>query len=248
MAAASDQTLRRVAVATLDQLERLLPADPSSTARDQCGQVLFLLTDALQTLGFGSNTRPGSLAEHLVDRHHAEAGIRELIRAVIGSDTPASLLPQANRLLADLRAELSGAALPAVVTSLFGTVRLVDYLRGVLIEAVACALRCNCEVAPKAVTEAARALTSVLGTRYPGSVIEVRVPPAAAVQLGAFGAGPSHTRGTPPNVVEMDPTTFVALATGVTDWGRELAEHRVAASGAQVDALARMLPVISLAR
>lgn len=256
MAAASDQTLRRVASATLDQLEHLLPAEggrtsphlPPSTARDQCGQILFLLTDALQTLSCGTNTRPGSLSDHLIARQQAESSIRELTRSVVGSDPAFTLVPQAEHLIADLRSELASTTLPAVVDSLFGTVRLVDYLRGVLIESVASALRFRCQVMPKALTEATRALTAVLGARYPGAAIEVRVPPAAAVQLGAFGAGPSHTRGTPPNVIEMDPTTFVALATGTKDWARELAEHRVSASGAQIDALARMLPVITLVR
>lgn len=256
MAAASDQTLRRVAAATIDQLEQLLPAGggrtsaqlPPSTARDQCGQMLFLLTDTLQTLGCGTNTRPGLLSDHLIDRQHAESSIRELIRSVVGNDAASTLAPQAERLMADLRAELGSGHLPAVVESLFGTVRLVDYLRGVMVEAVTSAMRFRCEVVPKALTESARTLTSVLGARYPGAVIEVRVPPAAAVQLGAFGAGPSHTRGTPPNVVEMDPATFVAIATGVKVWSKELAEHRISASGAQVDALERMLPVINLAR
>ena len=256
MAAASDQTLRRVASATVEQLGHLLPPDggraspqmPPSTARDQCGEMLFLLTDALQTLDSGTNTRPGSLSQHLTDRQHAEVTIRDLTDSVVGHDEAQSLVPQPDRLMADLRSELSGTALPAVVTSLFGTVRLVDYLRGVLIESVASALRFRCTVSPRALTESARALASVLGARYPGAVIEVRIPPAAAVQVGAFGAGPSHTRGTPPNVVEMDPVTFVSLATGLKDWNSELSAHRVSASGAQIDSLARMLPVIKLVR
>ncbi|MGO1384775.1 MAG: sterol carrier family protein [Arachnia sp.] len=52
-----------------------------------------------------------------------------------------------------------------------------------------------------------------LGKRHPGASIEVRVPPFAAVQIG-FDSGPTHTRGTPPNVVEMEPNIFIDLATG----------------------------------
>ncbi|WP_258040433.1 sterol carrier family protein, partial [Streptomyces sp. SM9] len=40
-----------------------------------------------------------------------------------------------------------------------------------------------------------------------------RVPPYAVVQCVA---GPRHTRGTPPNVVETDPLTWVRLAAGRT--------------------------------
>ena len=72
-----------------------------------------------------------------------------------------------------------------------------------------------------------RAGCALLGERYPGASIEVRVPPFAAVQIG-FGAGPKHTRGTPPNVVEMDGETFAALATGRLAW----ADATVRSSGA----------------
>lgn len=58
-----------------------------------------------------------------------------------------------------------------------------------------------------------RAACSRLGELHGGRSIEVRVPPFAAVQLG-FGTGPRHTRGTPPNVVELDASTFLALITG----------------------------------
>ncbi|MGA4508233.1 sterol carrier family protein [Propionibacteriaceae bacterium G1746] len=256
MAAASDQTLRRVATAFIDQIAAVIPDAtrlgsaqlPASTAREQCGQVLFLLTDALQTVDCPSNTRPGSLSDHLADRHHAEKAIRDVIRSVIGHDTADLLMPQARRLLIDLRARLLTQPVPAIVESLFGTVRFVDYLRGALVEAVALGLRFRCEVLPVAASESARALATVLTARHPGGAIELRVPPAVAVQLGAFGEGPQHTRGTPPNVVETDAVTFVALATGLREYGGELARHTVSASGAHAGAVARMLPVINLMR
>ena len=256
MAARTDQTLRRVAAAALDQIQALAPDAsevssarvPPTTARDHLGQVLYLLTDVLQTLERPTNTRAGSLAEHLADRQHAEATIRELIRSVVGTDSPESLLPQVHRLIADLKARLGAPDLPAAVESLFGVVKLVDYLRGALIEAAASAMRFRQPIVPAAAVEATRALTMVLGARFPGAVLELRVPPAAAVQLGAFGAGPSHTRGTPPNVIEMDPLVFIGLATGLKQWPKELAAHSVQASGTQVDVVERMLPVIQLHR
>ena len=58
-------------------------------------------------------------------------------------------------------------------------------------------------------------LAGMLPARYPGRSVEVRVPPFTAVQCIE---GPRHTRGTPPNVIETDPLTFLRLATGRLAW------------------------------
>ena len=99
-----------------------------------------------------------------------------------------------------------------------------------------------------AVGVACRSLCEVLATRYPGRSVEVRVPPHAAVQCsvlrdGQLDPGPTHTRGTPPNVVETDATTFLRLATGRTTWADALASGRVSASGLRAD-LSEMLPLV----
>jgi hypothetical protein len=73
----------------------------------------------------------------------------------------------------------------------------------------------------------------------PGHTVEVRVPPDGAVQAVE---GPRHTRGTPPNVVETDPQTWLALATGAESWHEALAAGRVHASGERAD-LADWLPL-----
>lgn len=78
-----------------------------------------------------------------------------------------------------------------------------------------------------------------LAHRHPGGSIEVRVPPYGVTQLGL---GPRHTRGTPPNVVEMAPATFVQLAVGKLTWGQALAAGAVSASGTRAD-LAVYLPL-----
>jgi hypothetical protein len=80
--------------------------------------------------------------------------------------------------------------------------------------------------------DAVRALLSDLARRAPGRSVEVRVPPYGAVQCGQ---GPRHTRGTPPNVVEMDPVTWLRLATGRVTWDRAVADGLVAASGSRAD-------------
>lgn len=73
----------------------------------------------------------------------------------------------------------------------------------------------------------------------PGSSVEVRVPPDGAVQAVE---GPRHTRGTPPNVVETDPATWLALAAGDLTWQDALAAGRVHASGERAD-LEGLLPL-----
>lgn len=85
-----------------------------------------------------------------------------------------------------------------------------------------------------------RAGCALLGERHPGATIEVRVPPFAAVQIG-FGTGPSHTRGTPPNVVEMSADTFIALAVGRLAW----ADATMSASGVHADEASRAFPLRS---
>ena len=74
----------------------------------------------------------------------------------------------------------------------------------------------------------------------PGSSVEVRVPPFGAVQCIT---GTTHTRGTPPNVVETDAMTWIALATGSESWETAMAEGRIHASGERAD-LSAVLPVV----
>jgi hypothetical protein len=47
--------------------------------------------------------------------------------------------------------------------------------------------------------------------------------------------GPRHTRGTPPNVVETDPLTWIRLAAGRLDWHGAVAGGAVRASGERAD-------------
>lgn len=88
---------------------------------------------------------------------------------------------------------------------------------------------------------AVRLSLRVLPAIAPGRSVEVRVPPFAAVQCVP---GPRHTRGTPPNVVETDPRTWLELATGRLPWADALAAGRVRASGSRAD-IAALLPVVA---
>ncbi len=88
---------------------------------------------------------------------------------------------------------------------------------------------------------AARYLLYLLAARHPGRVLEVRVPPAAAVQCLP---GPMHTRGTPPNVVETDPLTWIQLAAGRLGWADAVGSGAVHASGPRAD-LTDYLPLLT---
>jgi hypothetical protein len=71
-----------------------------------------------------------------------------------------------------------------------------------------------------------------LAQQVPGRSVELRVPPHVAVQCVP---GPRHTRGTPPNVVETDPATWLRLALGQLAWDEAVASGRVSASGNRAD-------------
>ena len=86
---------------------------------------------------------------------------------------------------------------------------------------------------------ACRYLLEELAERAPGNSVEVRVPPYGATQCIE---GPRHTRGTPPNTVEMNPDVWFALATGELSWSQALAEAKVQASGTRAD-LSEVLPL-----
>ena len=90
-----------------------------------------------------------------------------------------------------------------------------------------------------ALATAVRYLLQLLDEKAPGNSVEVRVPPFGAVQVIQ---GPRHTRGTPPNVVEMDAATWIAVSTGAEHWGDAEAAGRIHASGTRAD-LSDVLPV-----
>jgi Bacterial SCP ortholog len=104
---------------------------------------------------------------------------------------------------------------------------------------VAAALDSGTEPERGALRLAARFLLHELERVSPGRSVEIRVVPIAAVQAVA---GPRHTRGTPPNVVETDPLTWFKLATGRLGWDEALRGGAVLASGARSD-LSAYLPL-----
>jgi Bacterial SCP ortholog len=108
--------------------------------------------------------------------------------------------------------------------------------------AVTAAVDAGAEPQREAMRSATRFLLDALAERAPGRSVEVRVPPYAAVQCVA---GPRHTRGTPPNVIETDPLTWLALATGRLGWAAAAASGKVRASGPRADVSA-YLPLAAI--
>ena len=89
------------------------------------------------------------------------------------------------------------------------------------------------------VMEEVKATLALLTERAPGRAIEVRIPPYAAIQCGD---GPTHTRGTPANVIEMDAQTWLALANGEMQWADAMGQGKIIASGVRAD-LTSLLPL-----
>ena len=96
---------------------------------------------------------------------------------------------------------------------------------------------------PLDATDTRAAVRSTLGwiaQTHPGRSVEIRVPPHGAVQAIA---GLRHTRGTPPNVIETDAATWLALVAGSLNWSEAVADGRVVASGTRAD-LSELLPLL----
>lgn len=92
-----------------------------------------------------------------------------------------------------------------------------------------------------AVAAAVRATARALAADAPGHSVEVRVPPFVAVQCVE---GPRHTRGTPPNVVETDPRTWLLLATGLLEFDDAVAAGALSVSGTRAGEIAAWLPIV----
>lgn len=88
---------------------------------------------------------------------------------------------------------------------------------------------------------AVRFLLEELGSKHPGRSVEVRVPPLGAVQCVE---GPSHSRGTPSNVVEMSPESWLKLALGVASFEELHNLGEISASGNRSD-LTDLFPIFN---
>lgn len=92
---------------------------------------------------------------------------------------------------------------------------------------------------PAALGSAVRITAQAIAERHPGKTVEIRIPPYIAVQ--AFG-GLRHTRGTPPNVIETDAGTWLALISGRRGWADAVGDGSLRASGTRAN-ISAVLPL-----
>ena len=197
-------------------------------------------------------TPPMTLAAYVSRYGDAREGNAAAARDA-GAGAPGDVLMRIRTLSAEQVAALRWvAARPgadrAVVSAQRGPLRLVDAVTSRVLEVVVHAddlARSLPGPVPDPVGRAGlrvvtRALATALADVAPGHTVELRVPPYAAVQCVA---GPRHTRGTPPNVVETDPLTWVRLATGRVGWSPLAGTPALSASGDRAD-LSGLLPLL----
>ena len=180
-------------------------------------------------------------------RPHA-ADIDEATRDVADRHTPAELV----ELLRDAepaRAAAAGVPPRTTVVGGRGPITARDWAVTRVLDLVvhcdditrSCPERDAVPLLRPALALAVRTLAQALAAQAPGRSVELRVPPFVAVQAVE---GPRHTRGTPPNVVETDPVTWLRIATGRLGFADAVATGAVRASGSRAD-LGPHLPVLS---
>ena len=206
---------------------------------------LVLVRDGLAEQLATRESAPATPVHEFVRRYRpAAAQIGQRTRDTTGDRSPADLVA---RLRAPVVAPEVGDR--AVLRAARGPIAAVDWAATRLAELVVHAddlSRSLPDHAPVPLSRPAlravtRLLADLLALQAPGHSVEVRVPPFAAVQAVE---GPRHTRGTPPNVVETDPVTWLRLATGRTGYADAVGAGTVRASGARAD-LAAYLPLLS---
>lgn len=220
---------------------------PGWDVRLLTGHVQMIFRGLLGAVGSPVDEPPLALHDY-VARYRPDAAEIDVVTSELAADhTPDELLTELDLLLSQVRARLA-EPLPKVVRAPRGPISGVDYLTTRIFEVLAHSddlSRSLPELSPieldrGALKAGVRSLAGMLAAKHPGRSVEVRVPPFAAVQCIE---GPRHTRGTPPNVVETDPVTFLRLATGRADWSQALTAGLVRASGNRAD-LSAQLPLL----
>jgi len=236
-----------------------LPADrwdqPSRLAAWSVREVAFHVTNmtavVVDALGAGSlRDKPLTIAAYTSAWRDAAPEIAGRDRAAAGGLDRAAVLANAERARTELLSAIDRVTEDnPTVKGRRGPLRLADLMVTRVNELVVHSLDLSAslpDIAPIGVDHgalgiASRMLTGILAERVPGHTVELRVPPYAAIQCVA---GPRHTRGTPPNVVEVDAMTWIEIATGRRAWTDAVAAGQVRASGERAD-LSEHLPVLS---
>jgi uncharacterized protein (TIGR03083 family) len=221
---------------------------PGWDVRALLGHVLLVHRGLLRWLAVPTDAVPLPTHE-FVRRYRRDAdALDAATREAAGDRSGQDLRAELPVLRAQVAARLAGD-LPRVIETSRGPTTVDGFLTTRVIELVVHADDLSRSLADQAPIDqpreasaiACRALAEILAAQAPGRSVEVRVPPYVAVQAVA---GPRHTRGTPPNVVEADPVTWLRVATGRVGFGEAVASGAVHASGERAD-LRPYLPVLS---
>ncbi|MFF8833833.1 sterol carrier family protein [Streptomyces sp. NPDC015130] len=214
------------------------------TVRELAAHVTMALGAVARYLGEPEPTRRElALLDWPLATATASARIDEDTRAIDAAD----LAELFGRTAARYEELVAGATDERLVPTRFGAMTLADFLVTRTVELVVHTDDLNAATGAgipydrQALAACVRLLADALATKAPGGAVEVRIPPYAVVQCVE---GPRHTRGTPPNVVETDPLTWIRLATGRAGWAEEKEAAHVSASGERAD-LSAVLPVLS---
>jgi uncharacterized protein (TIGR03083 family) len=183
-----------------------------------------------------------TVADYLLCLRAAASSIDERTHALAAGQSPARLRAAVRAAVDSLREVVADTDPARVIPTRLAPMRFGDFLVTRCVEGVVHGLDLSPPVDPDAgaLRLSTRALLAALVAKAPGHTVEVRVPPIFAVQCVE---GPRHTRGTPPNVVELDPVTWVRLAAGRLPWAEAAADGRVRASGERSN-ISALLPIL----
>jgi len=82
------------------------------------------------------------------------------------------------------------------------------------------------------ITSQVKEILNIIKELSPGGLVELRIPPYAAIQCVAGG---NHKRGTPPNTVEMSGQVLIKLINDPSSWHKLCDQGDIAASGINSD-------------
>ncbi|MDT4932480.1 MAG: hypothetical protein QOK11_372 [Pseudonocardiales bacterium] len=246
-------TLRAQGVALADWFAALPPADFARATvlgewdvRTLLGHLVVVYEGGNRALGRPTAERAAPAAEYVRRYRRDEAQIAEKTAVATGNRTPDELIEALRAAVDEIPAEAAGTQ---TVIGGRGPIGVHDWIVTRIVEVVV-----HCDDLTRSLPEhepvpleraalatAVRTLAEILAAQAPGRSVELRVPPFVAVQAIE---GPRHTRGTPANVVETDPVTWLRLATGRVPFVEAVAQGTVQASGNRAD-LTPHLPLLS---
>jgi uncharacterized protein (TIGR03083 family) len=235
----------------LDALPAEAFAQPSALegwdVRTLVGHVLLVQRGLTERLDSRDDETPLSAAQFVQRYRPAADQILERTLSTTADHTPDELITALRATLpSDAPAEVKDRT---VIRGARGAITALDWAATRLVELVvhtddlsrSLPDREPIPLQRNAMAAAVRTLAEIFATQAPGRSVELRVPPFVAVQAIE---GPRHTRGTPPNVIETNPLTWVRLGTGRVAFATAVAEGSVRASGNRAD-LSAYLPVLS---